>query len=140
MWNYKAILSFSLQAPLAAGSVEGLSHRGLHWKGEGQDYKRWRSPALILPLATTPHGNGRLNSKVINTAWNEVCRLAGVKGHTPHDARHAMGKLLIEKAGNLAAMQRQLGHTNPAYSMQYTSPPYRPKQYEINCIEAVSQS
>jgi site-specific recombinase XerC len=31
-----------------------------------------------------------------------------------------MGKHLIEKTGNLAAVQRQLGHTNPAYSMQYT--------------------
>jgi hypothetical protein len=28
--------------------------------------------------------------------------------------------VLIEKTGNLAAVQRQLGHTNPAYSMQYT--------------------
>jgi len=37
---------------------------------------------------------------------------------TPHDARHAMGKHLVEKTGNLAAVQRQLGHTNPAYSMQ----------------------
>jgi integrase len=78
------------------------------------------SSALFLSPATNPHGNGRLNPKVINTAWNEVCRLAGVEGHTPHDARHAMGKHLIEKTGNLAAVQRQLGHTNPAYSMQYT--------------------
>ena len=89
-------------------------------KERAQDFKRWRSPALFLSPATTPHGNGRLNPKVINTAWNEVCRLAGVEGHTPHDARHAMGKHLIEKTGNLAAVQRQLGHTNPAYSMQYT--------------------
>jgi len=35
-------------------------------------------------------------------------------------ARHAMGKHLIEKTGNLAAVQRQLGHTNATYSMQYT--------------------
>jgi integrase len=58
-------------------------------------------------------------SEVINTAWNEVCRLADVVGDTPHDVRHAMGKHLIEKTGNLAAVQRQLGHTNTAYSMQY---------------------
>jgi integrase len=54
------------------------------------------------------------------TVWNEVCQLAHVEGHTPHDARHAMGKHLIEKTGNLAAVQRQLGHTNATYSMQYT--------------------
>jgi integrase len=69
--------------------------------------------------ATTAHGNGRLNPRVINTVWNKVCELAGVGGHTPHDARHAMGRHLIEKTGNIAAVQRQLGHTNPAYSMQY---------------------
>jgi integrase len=102
-------------------SREGLSAiKDYIEKERGEDFKRWRSPALFLSPATTPHGNGRLNPKVINTAWNEVCQLAGVEGHTPHDARHAMGKHLIEKTGNLAAVQRQLGHTNPAYSMQYT--------------------
>jgi integrase len=89
-------------------------------KERAQDFKKWRSTALFLSPATSANGNGRLNPKVINSAWNEVCRLAGVEGHTPHDARHAMGKHLIEKTGNLAAVQRQLGHTNPAYSMQYT--------------------
>ena len=85
-----------------------------------QDHKRWKSPALFLSAATTAHGNGRLNPKVINTVWNEVCQLAEVEGQTPHDARHAMGKHLIEKTGSLAAVQRQLGHTNATYSMQYT--------------------
>jgi site-specific recombinase XerD len=37
-------------------------------KERGQDHKRWRSTALFLSSATTPHGNGRLNPKVINTA------------------------------------------------------------------------
>lgn len=89
-------------------------------KERGEDFKRWRSPALFLSPTTTPHGNGRLSPKVINTVWNEACQLAGVEGHTPHAARHAMGKHLIEKTGNLAAVQRQLGHTNATYSMQYT--------------------
>jgi integrase len=56
---------------------------------------------------------------VINTVFSEACSLAGIEGHTPYDARHAMGKHLIEKTGNLAAVQRQLGHTNPAYSIPY---------------------
>ena len=30
-----------------------------------------------------------------------------------------MGKHLIEKTGNIAAVQRQLGHTTAAYSIQY---------------------
>jgi site-specific recombinase XerD len=43
---------------------------------------------------------------VINTVFNEICSLAGVEGHTPHDARHAMGRYLIEKTGDIAAVQR----------------------------------
>ena len=81
-------------------------------------FKKWKSPALILAPATNAHGDGRLNTKVINTVFNEVCCLAGVEGHTPHDARHAMGRHLIEKTGNIAAVQRQLGHTNAAFSIQ----------------------
>ncbi len=34
-------------------------------------------------------------------------------------ARQAMGRHIIEKTGNIAAVQRQLGHKNAAYSMQY---------------------
>ena len=88
-------------------------------KERDTDFAKWKSPALFLSASTTAHGNGRLNPRVVNTIWNEVCELAGVEGHTPHDARHAMGKHIIDKTGNIAAVQRQLGHTNPAYSMQY---------------------
>ena len=56
---------------------------------------------------------------MINTVLNKVCSLASVEGHTPHDTRHAMGRHLIEKTGNIAAVQRQLGHTNAADSIQY---------------------
>ena len=88
-------------------------------KERAEDFKKWRSPALFLSAATNAHGNGRLNVKMINTVWNEVCELAGAGDHTPHAARHAMGRHLIEKTGNIAAVQRQLGHTNAAYSIQY---------------------
>ena len=71
-------------------------------------FKKWKSPALFLSPATNAHGDGRLNPRLINTAFNEVCSLVGVEGHTPHDARHAMGRHLIEKTGNIAAVQRQL--------------------------------
>jgi site-specific recombinase XerC len=30
-----------------------------------------------------------------------------------------MGRHLIEKTGNIATVQRQLGHTNAAYSIQH---------------------
>jgi integrase len=56
---------------------------------------------------------------VINSIWNEVAEIARVEGKTPHSARHAMGRHIIEKTGNIAAVQRQLGHRNAAYSIQY---------------------
>jgi integrase len=85
-----------------------------------QDNEKWRSPALFLSPSTNPNGNGRLTVKVINDVWNEVAEIAGVEGKTPHSARHAMGKHIMEKTGNIAAIQRQLGHKNAAYSMQYS--------------------
>lgn len=85
-----------------------------------QDNEKWRSSALFLSPATNPNGDGRLTPKVINDVWNEVSEIAGVEGRTPHSARHAMGKHIMEKTGNIAAVQRQLGHKNAAYSMQYS--------------------
>jgi len=41
-----------------------------------------------------------------------------------------MGKHIMEKTGNVAAMQRQLGHKNPAYSMQYA----RITSDELKCV------
>ena len=85
-----------------------------------QDAEKWGSGALFLSPFTNPHGDGRLTVRVINDVWNEVSELAGVEGKTPHSARHAMGKHIMEKTGNVAAVQRQLGHKNAAYSMQYS--------------------
>lgn len=84
-----------------------------------QDATHWKSPALFLAACTVGQGNGRLSVRVVNTIWNEVAALANVEGRTPHSARHAMGRHIIEKTGNIAAVQRQLGHKNAAYSMQY---------------------
>jgi integrase len=84
------------------------------------DDEKWNSPALFLTSSTNPHGDGRLSVQIVNDVWNEVTGLAGVEGKTPHSARHAMGKHIMEKTGNIAAVQRQLGHKNAVYSMQYS--------------------
>jgi integrase len=76
-------------------------------------------PALFLPAETVVNSSGRLSPGVINNVWNEVCRWANIKGKTPHAARHAMGRHIMAKTGNVAAVQRQLGHKNAAYSLQY---------------------
>lgn len=84
-----------------------------------RDNEKWHSPALFLASPRSPHGSGRLSLRAVNRLWNEVCRVAGVTGKTPHSARHAMGRHIVEKTGNVAAVQRQLGHRNARYSMQY---------------------
>lgn len=77
------------------------------------------SPALFLPAADNPRAGSKLTVDAVNRIWNEVRELAGVGAKTPHSARHAMGRHLIAKTGNMAAVQRQLGHKNASYSMQY---------------------
>jgi integrase len=77
------------------------------------------SNALFLPAATNANSSGRLTPGVINTIWNEACLWANVRNKTPHAARHAMGRHIMDKKGNVAAVQRQLGHKNAAYSLQY---------------------
>jgi len=67
---------------------------------------------------------------MINHIWDSVADLAGVVGRTPHSARHAMRRHLIEKTGNIASVQRQLGYKNAAYSMQYS----RITDEELNAV------
>ena len=101
-------------------SREGLSAIQRYLTDERtEDFTKWQSPALFLPAGTRTQSKGRFNVKMINNIWQQVCEMAGVKGKTPHSARHAMGKHIIEKTGNIAAVQRQLGHKNAVYSMQY---------------------
>jgi integrase len=72
-----------------------------------------------LATPNNPRAGERLSVRTVNVIWDEVCEAGGVEGRTPHSARHAMGKHIIEKTGNIAAVQRQLGHKNAVYSMQY---------------------
>ena len=55
--------------------------------------------------------------------WNQVRDFAGVdKDKTPHSARHGMGVFIMEKTGNVAAVQRQLGQNVPfRYSIPITN-------------------
>jgi integrase len=84
-----------------------------------RDATHWQSPALFLAASTVPHSTGRLAVLAVNAIWKTVCHTADVHGKTPHSARHAMGKHIMAKTGNIAAVQRQLGHRHAAYAMQY---------------------
>lgn len=83
------------------------------------DQEVYKSAALFLPSFTTPNESGRLHPNAVNDIWREICKRASVKGRTPHSARHSMGRHIIERTGNVSAVQRQLGHKNAAYSLQY---------------------
>jgi site-specific recombinase XerD len=83
------------------------------------DDKRWQSPYLFLAADNAPRGKGSMGEKTVNDVWSDVCQLAGVEGKTPHSARHAMGKHIIEKTGNIAAVAAQLNHKNVKYSAMY---------------------
>jgi site-specific recombinase XerD len=101
-------------------SQEGLNAVGDYLEHERpRDGDRQPSPALFLPDAGNAKGTGRLSPLAVNRIWNAVAKMAGVAGKTPHAARHAMGRHIVERTGNIAAVQRQLGHKNAAYSMQY---------------------
>ena len=77
------------------------------------------SRAFFLPAAGR-RSNGRLGPVQVNRIWDAVCDAAAVPGKSPHSARHAMGRRLIQRTGNIAAVQRQLGHRNAVYSIQYS--------------------
>ncbi len=89
-------------------------------KERGKDIVKWQSNTLFLPSSTVSRGTGKLTPCVINNIWNKVCKEAGIIGKTPHSSRHAMGIYIMKKTGNPAAIQKQLGHKNPAYSVQYS--------------------
>ena len=72
-----------------------------------------------MAAATSGKEDGRLNPKTINAIFNEVTAFAGLKGKSPHDARHTMGRKIMEAKKNAAAVARQLNHSNLSFSAQY---------------------
>ena len=84
------------------------------------DEERFQSSALFLPANSVANSKGILSPKSVNEIWNHVCENAGVSGKPPHSARHAMGRHMMAKFKNPAAVQRQLNHTNATYSLQYS--------------------
>lgn len=85
------------------------------------DAGQFASPALFLATGSRRSASsGRLSPRTINAIWRQVCDAAGVEGKTPHSARHAMGRHIMEKTGNAAAVARQLKHKNLSYSLQYS--------------------
>lgn len=89
-------------------------------KERRQDTEHFNAPELFLAAQSSRNQRGRMHPNAVNEIWNQVSVSAGVVGKSPHSARHAMGRFLIEQTGNVEAVQRQLGHRNAAYSLQYS--------------------
>lgn len=102
-------------------SREGLAAiRDYIEKERGEDDTYYNTNTLFLPARGTQNKTGVLNPNAVNEIWDHISQKAGVTNRTPHSARHAMGRHIIAKTGNIAAVQRQLGHKNAAYSIQYS--------------------
>ena len=89
-------------------------------KERGVDAGHFGAHELFLAAESSRNQRGRMHPNAVNEIWNQVSSAAGVMGKAPHSARHAMGRFLIEQTGNVEAVQRQLGHRNAAYSLQYS--------------------
>ena len=108
------------------------------------DNKRWWYPIYAQMLSLLYHSKKFITAPRIMASWTTSVMLlaqnnqmeirnplrihqwpvlliknyAG-QGHTPHDALNAIGRHLIEKTGDIAAVQRQLGYTNAVYYIKY---------------------
>ncbi len=95
-------------------------------KERSQDADRWNSDVLFLAHSgalPNAQNNGKMGLKAINEIWNKVRDQAGLPpDKTPHSARHAMGKHIMNKTGNPKAVQEGLQHTSVISSMPYTNP------------------
>lgn len=101
-------------------SKQGLSAIQDYLDNERLHDAQNQETALFLPASSAVNGKDTLSVRSINLIWEDVRNMANVDADkTPHSARHAMGKHIMEKTGNISAVQRQLGHRNAIYSMQY---------------------
>lgn len=104
-------------------STEGIKAIQDYIENERErDVDYWKNPKLFLSAGMgNIRGDGQLKPLSVSNVWKDVCQEANIEGKTPHSARHAMGKHIMKKTGgNVAAVQRQLGHKNAAYSLQYS--------------------
>ncbi len=66
----------------------------------------------------------QMNDKAISTRQVEriikaCCEKAGVSNIVPHSFRHGLAHNVLEKGGNVADVQKMLGHRSPLSSMKY---------------------
>lgn len=57
----------------------------------------------------------------IKRGWTTACRLAGVRGATPHDLRHTAATRMIRQGVELAEVARILGHASVKTTYRYVN-------------------
>jgi integrase len=66
----------------------------------------------------TPPNGGPLRLGSWRTrVFDPACAAAGIVGLTPHDLRHTAASLAIAAGGNVKAVQRMLGHSSAAMTL-----------------------
>ena len=63
--------------------------------------------------------NGALTTRSVERIIKFCCEGAGIKNIVPHSFRHGLAHNVLEKGGNIADIQKMLGHRSPLSSMKY---------------------
>lgn len=75
---------------------------------------RWLFPSPVRARAGEPVSPSTLQ------AWHDIiCDSAGLEGFTLHQLRHTYATMMRAKGGDLAVVQKGLGHTTPMPTMVY---------------------
>lgn len=70
-------------------------------------------------FASTTIGNKAISTRSIQRIVKLCCQRAGVQNIVPHSFRHGMAHNILERGGNVADVQKSLGHRSPLSSMKY---------------------
>jgi integrase len=86
------------------------------------------------------HDGGYLPRPKSSTGWfQSAVKRAGVQKITPHDLRHTCASLAVSAGVNVLALQRMLGHTSAAMTLDTyrprseTNKPSVPRAHLTNC-------
>lgn len=68
----------------------------------------------------------------IESAWDDVCKRAGVPRYRPHDLRHSFASAFIRAGGSLAALQKLMGHADIQTTMRYVHVEQETQRLHLN--------
>jgi integrase len=81
---------------------------------------------LVFP---SPQTGGKLDN--VQTAWQNICRDAGVKGLRLHDSRHTFATRALAAGADIAVVQELLGHADIATTAIYLHPNEQDKRRAV---------